>query len=256
MFCWGKCIELGEMYRIPYIRNKHWTFFNGKAQNVYTADLASKITFKNLQLCSIKIKEATPPGRHMQPLYFLVSHFSFPIFHFPFFISHFPLPRVPTFRSSAGYKGHRSELFFWREVSDVNTMASRRPLSARNVDHTQGKGKQKKERYPFALLDRATLVQNLRHLTKDSSFPVNVCEDDLLKPTVSAVTLIIICSHRGIFKPTWQYFVVVMIVQSSLFKVPLHCPFGMAIIYRTRAHKFSSLQCEEQSTPRILDTSS
>ena len=162
---------------------------------------------------------------------------SFPISHFPFFISHFPLPRVPTFRSSAGYKGHRSELFFWREVSDVNTMASRRPLSARNVDHTQGKGKQKKERYPFALLDRATLVQNLRHLTKDSSFPVNVCEDDLLKPTVSAVTLIIICSHRGIFKPTWQYFVVVMIVQSSLFKVPLHCPFGMAIIYRTRLKK-------------------
>ena len=83
------------------------------------------------------------------------------------------------------------------------TMASRRPLSARNVDHTQGRGKPKKERHPFALLDRATLVQNLRHLTKDSSFPVNVCEDDLLKPTVSVVTLIIIC----VFKPPWQYIV-------------------------------------------------
>lgn len=92
----------------------------------------------------------------------------------------------------------RFSFFFWREVSNVNTMASRRPLSARNVDHTQGRGKPKKERYPFALLDRATLVQNLRHLTKDSSFPVNVCEDDLLKPTVSVVTLIIICSH-GVF---------------------------------------------------------
>ena len=229
-------------HRIPYIRNKHWTFFNGKAQNVYTADLASKITFKNLQLCSIKIKEATPPGRHMQPLYFLVSHFSFSILHFPF-----PVTARSYFSVFGGYKGHRSELFFfffWREVSDVNTMASRRPLSARNVDHTQGKGKPKKERYPFALLDRATLVQNLRHLTKDSSFPVNVCEDDLLKPTVSAVTLVIICSHWGIFKPTWQYFVVVMVVQSSLFKVPLHCRFGMAIIYR--AHKFSSLHVKNK----------
>ena len=204
-----------------------------------------------MQLCSIKIKEATPPGRHMQPLYFLVSHFSFPIFHFPF-----PVTARSYFSVFGRVQRSPFRIVFWREVSDVNTMASRRPLSARNVDHTQGKGKQKKERYPFALLDRATLVQNLRHLTKDSSFPVNVCEDDLLKPTVSAVTLIIICSHRGIFKPTWQYFVVVMIVQSSLFKVPIHCPFGMAIIYRTRAHKFSSLQCEEQSTPRILDTSS
>lgn len=105
-------------------------------------------------------------------------------------------------------------------------MASRRPLSARNVDHTQGRGKPKKERYPFALLDRATLVQNLRHLTKDSSFPVNVCEDDLLKPTVSVVTLIIICSH-GVFSslPGNIYIVVVMIVQSLLFKSPIALPF-------------------------------
>ena len=163
------------------------------------------------------------PRRHIQPLYFLVSHFSFPFFHFPFFISHFSFPISHSYFLVFG-RVQRSpfRIFFWREVSDVNTMASRRPLSARNVDHTQGKGKPKKERYPFALLDRATLVQNLRHLTKDSSFPVNVCEDDLLKPTVSAVTLIMICSHRGIFKPPWQYIVAVMIVQSSLFKVPLH----------------------------------
>ena len=172
-----------------------------------------------LPCSSIASKLRKPrPRRHMQPLYFLVSHFSFPIFHFPFFISHFPFL---LFGLRQGTKV-TVQNFFWREVSDVNTMASRRPLSARNVDHTQGKGKPKKERYPFALLDRATLVQNLRHLTKDSSFPVNVCEDDLLKPTVSAVTLIMICSHRGIFKPPWQYIVAVMIVQSSLFKVPLH----------------------------------
>lgn len=104
-------------------------------------------------------------------------------------------------------------------------MASRRPLSARNVDHTQGRGKPKKERHPFALLDRATLVQNLRHLTKDSSFPVNVCEDDLLKPAVSVVTLIMICSSRGIVKLSWKYIVV--------------CPFGMSSIYKS--HKFLAL---------------
>ena len=30
---------------------------------------ASKITLKNLQLCSIKIKGSHTPGHHMQPLY-------------------------------------------------------------------------------------------------------------------------------------------------------------------------------------------
>lgn len=109
--------------------------------------------------------------------------------------------------------------FFGGKYQTVDAMASRRPLSARNVDHTQGRGKPKKERHPFALLDRATLVQNLRHLTKDSSFPVNVCEDDLLKPTVSVVTLIIICSNRGIVKLPWKYSVV--------------CPFGMSSIYKS-----------------------
>lgn len=66
-------------------------------------------------------------------------------------------------------------------------MASRRPLSARNVDHAQERGKLKKERYPFTLLDRATLVQTLRQLTKDSSHPLSVCQDDLLKPSVSTL---------------------------------------------------------------------
>lgn len=119
-------------------------------------------------------------------------------------------------------------LFFWRAVSNVDAMASRRPLSARNVDHTQGRGKPKKERHPFALLDRATLVQNLRHLTKDSSFPVNVCEDDLLKPAVSVVTLIMVCSSRAIVKLSWKYTVV--------------CPFGMSSIYKSQI--FSSLQLQ------------
>ena len=55
-------------HRTPYLRTKlgHFYKINGKSQNVHTVlqiwvTWASKITSKNLQLCSIKLKEATPP---------------------------------------------------------------------------------------------------------------------------------------------------------------------------------------------------
>ena len=63
-------------------------------------------------------------------------------------------------------------------------MATRRPLSARNVDHVP---RAKKERYPFAILDRGSLVETLKHILKEAplSPAVSVCEDDLARPTVS-----------------------------------------------------------------------
>ena len=72
-------------------------------------------------------------------------------------------------------------------------MASRRPLSARNVEHGHTAPKAKKERYPFAILDRSSLVETLKHIMKEAplSPPVSVCEDDLARPTV--------CIHIGVY---------------------------------------------------------
>lgn len=66
-------------------------------------------------------------------------------------------------------------------------MATRRPLSARNVDYVP---RAKKERYPFAILDRSSLVETLKHILKEAplSPSVSVCEDDLARPTVSVLS--------------------------------------------------------------------
>lgn len=65
-------------------------------------------------------------------------------------------------------------------------MATRRPLSARNVDYVP---RAKKERYPFAILDRSSLVETLKHILKEAplSPSVSVCEDDLARPTAEKI---------------------------------------------------------------------
>lgn len=79
-----------------------------------------------------------------------------------------------------------------RRTQCVLINMSRKPLSARNqVEHGRGqKGssvKSKKERPPFPLLDKASLVQALRHVLQEAGSagpPLNFCEDDLVQPTV------------------------------------------------------------------------
>ena len=69
---------------------------------------ASKITIKNYQLCSIKIKEATPPGRHATALYIYSAKRAHNV------LGHAPLPspphaartvRYPSFRMSNCFLG-------------------------------------------------------------------------------------------------------------------------------------------------------
>ena len=73
-------------------------------------------------------------------------------------------------------------------------MASRRPLSARNVDKNHGTTIVKKKRYPFVILNRQALAESVRQVVKEAhiSPAVTFSEEDILKPTVSSVT------HRGV----------------------------------------------------------
>ena len=56
--------EVTMHHRTPYIFG-HFYKINGRSQNVHILQIwvtwASKITLKNLRLCSIKLREATPP---------------------------------------------------------------------------------------------------------------------------------------------------------------------------------------------------
>ena len=63
---------LATSHRTIYLRTKLWTFLS-KSQNVHTADLGylgfqdhHKKTFSSV---ASKLREAMPPGRHMQPFY-------------------------------------------------------------------------------------------------------------------------------------------------------------------------------------------
>ena len=71
-------------------------------------------------------------------------------------------------------------------------MASRKPLVPRNREIGRESGKPaKKERYRFALLSKAALVEQVNMILgqMDASMPrISITEEDLTNPTVSTPT--------------------------------------------------------------------
>lgn len=81
-----------------------------------------------------------------------------------------------------------------------SSMAGRRPLSAKNAEPPRNGAKGKKERYK--LLSRQALVETLSEIFKGVSPPISICEEDLLKPTVSSLSMfgrarVHLPSHHG-----------------------------------------------------------
>ena len=80
-------------------------------------------------------------------------------------------------------------------------MASRRPLTAKNYDITKDQKQAKKENYPFRIMPREDLVDNLNQvLIQSPGFSMHsVTEDDLKNPTSQKVQVLYLACLNALF---------------------------------------------------------